>query len=69
MSKVFPFCSVVERFCGGHKLGNVHIMVVTYACMDGGSNRCYILSGTFQSPWHIRYVIEPDMPMTYYGEP
>ena len=49
--------------CGGHKLGNVGRTVVTHVSMDdppvGISHR-----GTFPSPRHIRYYIEPDMPMT-----
>ena len=44
-------------------LGNVDRMVVTHVSMEdptvGISHR-----GTFLSPWHVRYLVEPDVPMT-----
>ena len=58
---LFVFIKAV--FGGGHKLGNVDRMVVTHVSVDdptvGISHR-----GTFPSPRHIRYLIEPDMFMT-----
>ena len=53
---LFVFIKAV--FGGGHKLGNVDRMVVTHVSVDdptvGISHR-----GTFPSPRHIRYLIEP----------
>ena len=58
---LFVFIKAV--FGGGHKLGNVDRMVVTHVSVDdptvGISHR-----GTFPSPWHIRYSVEPDTPLT-----
>ena len=50
-------------YCGGLRLGNADRTVVTHVSMDdplvGISHR-----GHFPPPRYVRYLIEPDMPMT-----